>query len=219
MRHTSRFLAIGLVLAGSCRTGSSGGPDTTTTGDRPAVVANTRIRGVERKPALPKPDIRLTTVDGSPFSLLEDTRGYLTLLFFGYIGVGLDPDSPWREIVAVFFGIGMGLTLDEFALWLNLRDVYWEKEGRRSIDAVMVTAGIALLLLVGFRGWVDAADSVENEVFALAGGAAGVVSGLVRREVQGAVVGAGGLAGAVFLGGIHWLALHEWRRLRSWTMR
>lgn len=85
MRYPSGFLAIGLVFAGSCRTGSSGGPDTTVTGDRPAVVANARIRGVERKPALPKPDIRLTTVDGSPFSLLEDTRGYLTLLFFGYM--------------------------------------------------------------------------------------------------------------------------------------
>ena len=105
--------------------------------------------------------------------------GICALLFFGYIGVGLDPDSPWREIVAVFFGIGMGLTLDEFALWLNLRDVYWEKEGRRSIDAVMVAAGIALLLLVGFRGWVDAADSVENEVFALAGSAGFIAIGLM----------------------------------------
>jgi hypothetical protein len=95
--------------------------------------------------------------------------GICLLLFFGYVGVGLDPESPWREVVAVFFGIGMGLTLDEFALWLNLRDVYWEKEGRRSIDAVMVAAGIALLLLVGFRGWDDAATSVEDEVVALTG--------------------------------------------------
>jgi hypothetical protein len=96
--------------------------------------------------------------------------GICLLLFFGYLGVTLDPDSPWREIVAVLFGIGMGLTLDEFALWLNLRDVYWEKEGRRSIDAVIVAAGLAGLLLVGFRGWVDAATSVEDEVFATAGG-------------------------------------------------
>ena len=95
--------------------------------------------------------------------------GICALLLFGYIGIGLNLDSPWREMVAVFFGIGMGLTLDEFALWLNLRDVYWEKEGRRSIDAVIVAAGVALLILVGFRGWVDAANSVENEVFALAG--------------------------------------------------
>ena len=44
----------------------------------------------------------------------------------GYMGVAdRAPPSPWREIVAVLFGIGTGLTLDEFALWLNLKDVYW----------------------------------------------------------------------------------------------
>ena len=40
----------------------------------------------------------------------------------------------------MLFGIGTGLTLDEFALWLNLKDVYWEKEGRKSIDAVIIAA-------------------------------------------------------------------------------
>jgi hypothetical protein len=41
------------------------------------------------------------------------------------------------------------LTLDEFALWLNLRDVYWAREGRESIDAVILFGS---LLLVGFWG-------------------------------------------------------------------
>ena len=62
--------------------------------------------------------------------------------FFGYIGLAFGPGSPWREICAVGFGIGMGLTLDEFALWLELRDVYWLPDGRKSIDAVIVT-GVA----------------------------------------------------------------------------
>jgi hypothetical protein len=96
--------------------------------------------------------------------------GILLLLIFGWIGIAIAPDSPWREICAVFFGIGAGLTMDEFALWLNLKDVYWEQQGRRSIDAVIVTAALAGLLLVGFRGWVDAASSVEESVFAFAGG-------------------------------------------------
>ena len=46
---------------------------------------------------------------------------------------------PVVEFVAIAFGIGMGLTLDEFALWLNLEDVYWPAKGRQSIDAVVVT--------------------------------------------------------------------------------
>ena len=112
--------------------------------------------------------------------------GICLLLIFGYLGVALDPSSPWREIVAVMFGIGTGLTLDEFALWLNLRDVYWEKEGRRSIDAVIVAAGVAGLMLVGFRGWLDAATSVEDEVFAAAGsiGLIGIVIMLVNAAKE-----------------------------------
>ena len=59
--------------------------------------------------------------------------GILALLVFGYIGLAFEPESPWREIVAIFFGIGMGLTMDEFALWLNLEDVYWRRRaGSRS---------------------------------------------------------------------------------------
>jgi hypothetical protein len=112
--------------------------------------------------------------------------GILLLLVFGWIGVAVFPESPWREVVAVFFGIGAGLTMDEFALWLNLKDVYWEKEGRRSIDAVIVTAAICGLLLVGFRGWIDAASSVEDEVFAVVGslGAVGLVLVLVNAAKE-----------------------------------
>ncbi|HET6361753.1 MAG TPA: hypothetical protein VFH11_06815 [Gemmatimonadota bacterium] len=41
--------------------------------------------------------------------------------------------------------------------------------------------------------------------------------GLVRAEIQGDAVAAGVLAGALLLGGVHWLALHGWRRLHSMT--
>jgi hypothetical protein len=95
--------------------------------------------------------------------------GIIALLVFGYIGNGVEPQSPWREVAAIGFGIGAGLTLDEFALWLNLKDVYWSKEGRRSIDAVIVATGLALLALAGFHGWVRAADDVETAVFATVG--------------------------------------------------
>ncbi len=49
---------------------------------------------------------------------------------------------------AALFGAGAALTLDEFALWLHLEDVYWTAEGRSSVDAVM------LALLVGLLGFV-----------------------------------------------------------------
>lgn len=51
---------------------------------------------------------------------------------------------------AVVFGVGAALVLDEFALILNLADVYWAPQGRESIDAVVVFA--AALLVVGLGG-------------------------------------------------------------------
>ena len=112
--------------------------------------------------------------------------GILLLLIFGWIGVAVVPDSPWGEISAVMFGIGTGLTLDEFALWLNLKDVYWDKEGRRSIDAVIIAIAFTGLVMVGFRGLLDAADDVETGVFAVTGaiGALGIILAFVNAAKE-----------------------------------
>jgi len=106
----------------------------------------------------------------------------VTMMIMGYIGVTIAPPSPWHEIVAVFFGIGMGLALDEFALWLDLKDVYWSEQGRKSIDAVIIAATITGMILVGFTAWIDVAEKVEAIVFALVGafGFLGIVATVVN---------------------------------------
>jgi hypothetical protein len=86
--------------------------------------------------------------------------GILLLLVMGYLGLAVDPSSPWLELVAIAFGIGMGLTLDEFALWLNLQDVYWQEKGRQSIDAVVVTTALLVIALLGLQFWIDVYDAV-----------------------------------------------------------
>ncbi len=59
---------------------------------------------------------------------------------------GIDDEQPrWFRITAIAFGVGTGLLLDEFALWLNLEDVYWQQQGRQSIEAAC--AFVALLAL------------------------------------------------------------------------
>ncbi len=78
----------------------------------------------------------------------------------GYLGLAVEPSSPWLEFVAIAFGIGMGLTLDEFALWLNLEDVYWKEKGRQSIDAVVVTTALLAIALLGLQFWIDVYDAV-----------------------------------------------------------
>jgi hypothetical protein len=112
--------------------------------------------------------------------------GILLLLICGYIAVSIDPQSPWREIIAVLFGIGTGLTLDEFALWLNLKDVYWSKQGRASIDAVLIAAAISGLLLVSLRGWIDVTTEVADEVQAAVGGVGvlGIVLALINAAKE-----------------------------------
>jgi hypothetical protein len=95
--------------------------------------------------------------------------GILLLLIAGYVGVVIAPSSPWHEIVTVLFGVGTGLTLDEFALWLNLKDVYWSQQGRRSSDAVIVAATVTGMVLIGFTAWLDVATEVEDAVFAIVG--------------------------------------------------
>jgi hypothetical protein len=75
--------------------------------------------------------------------------GIALMLVCGFV-LALQPDSPWFELVAAGFGIGAGLTLDEYALWLHLEDVYWAEEGRQSVDAVVIAATVGGLLLLGF---------------------------------------------------------------------
>jgi hypothetical protein len=112
--------------------------------------------------------------------------GILLLLICGYVGVAIHPGDPWRGIDAVLFGIGTGLTLDEFALWLNLKDVYWEKEGRRSIDAVVIAAALSGMLLVSLRGWIDVTTDVADVVEAVVGtiGLVGVVLALINAAKE-----------------------------------
>jgi len=73
------------------------------------------------------------------------TVGYLWLVL---VGTERRPTAASRATAALY-GVGSALTLDEFALWLNLQDVYWAKQGRESIDAVAV---FGALLSIGVWG-------------------------------------------------------------------
>lgn len=78
--------------------------------------------------------------------------GILLLLAVGYVWLlQIGVASSWMSsLTAIAFGAGAALTLDEFALWLNLSDVYWERQGRVSIDAVVI---FGALLSIGVWGW------------------------------------------------------------------
>ena len=75
--------------------------------------------------------------------------GILLVLLSGLLEFRFSPDAPWREILAALFGVGAALTLDEFALWFHLDDVYWGEEGRKSIDAILIGGALGIALLLG----------------------------------------------------------------------
>jgi len=81
--------------------------------------------------------------------------GILLLLGVGYlwllqVGTGSVSGIQWAsQLTALLFGVAAALTLDEFALWLTFRDVYWEREGRLSIDAVLVFGALLSIAVWG----------------------------------------------------------------------
>ena len=67
------------------------------------------------------------------------------------VTLSVDGREPGFSVAATFFGIGAALVLDEYALILHLSDVYWEKDGRASVDAVFAAVAVAGLLIMGLH--------------------------------------------------------------------
>lgn len=76
--------------------------------------------------------------------------GIMLLLFTGLLFITYMPEpGPLANTFAALFGMGAALTLDEFAMWLHLEDVYWREEGRTSISALIVAVTITAALALG----------------------------------------------------------------------
>ena len=95
-------------------------------------------------------------IETKSFHLHHMVWGILGLLCVGYlwlaqIGTGEPGASQWASaMMAILYGICGALTLDEFALWLRLRDVYWLPQGRESVEAALMFG--SLLALGAFGG-------------------------------------------------------------------
>jgi hypothetical protein len=63
--------------------------------------------------------------------------GYLWLVQVGTGGNGRGGKTA-SNLTSITYGAASAVTLDEFALWLNLEDVYWARQGRESVDAVVL---------------------------------------------------------------------------------
>ncbi len=80
------------------------------------------------------------------------TFGIIGLLGVGYLWlleIGINERGEASRATSLAYGSGAALTLDEFALWLNLQDDYWTKQGRESIDAVVLFGSLLTISAIG----------------------------------------------------------------------
>jgi hypothetical protein len=104
-----------------------------------------------------------------PFRNLSADGRHIHHLVFGIAGllctgyawlvVSADRDAALR-VLALAYGVSSALTLDEFALWLNLQDVYWTEQGKVSVEAVMIFGGLLSIGVWGGRFIGSAAREV-----------------------------------------------------------
>jgi hypothetical protein len=135
-----------------------------------------------------------------PGSVVSDSGVHLHHLVFGIVTMMVAgtfsfagfTTTPLYEICAFLFGVGIGLTIDEFALWVHLDDVYWAKEGRSSVDAAVISVGALGLILLGARpfevdpgGFADVVGTAIAIVILLAV----VAICLAKQRLMHAVIG------------------------------
>jgi hypothetical protein len=115
--------------------------------------------------------------------------GIFTMMGSGVVSFALHDVGFWYELAAFAFGVGIGLTIDEFALWLYLDDVYWSREGRSSIDATLIAFAVIGLMVLGIAPFEVDTNSIGDLVATIVGTillvSALVVCFLKRRMVAG----------------------------------
>ena len=81
------------------------------------------------------------------------TFGVVLVMLSGLtlVTLSISGREPEFTLAAILFGIGAALVLDEYALILHLSDVYWEEDGRTSVDAVFAAVAVAGLLIMGLH--------------------------------------------------------------------
>jgi hypothetical protein len=131
--------------------------------------------------------------------------GILIIIGTGIVLVSESPKGAALDAAAAVFGIGVGLTVDEFALWLHLEDVYWAHEGRKSVDAIFCLLVITGTLIGGVSfltgrigtaaWWSSVAVIAVNLLFCLIC----MLKGKIVTGVVGIVISVVAIAGAIRL--------------------
>lgn len=117
------------------------------------------VRGITRRIRAREPGDAADPSDPGRRSVLRDITVGGVHIHHQVWGIGLvlgaaflefrfQPGTPWVEVLGIAFGAGAALMLDEFALTLYMRDVYWTAEGRASVNAVLLALVVGSLMVL-----------------------------------------------------------------------
>ncbi len=143
--------------------------------------------------------------------------GILIIIGTGIVLVSQQPRGAALDAAAAVFGAGIGLTVDEFALWLHLEDVYWTDQGRKSVDAIFCVLVITGALIggtefvtgrVGTTAWWSSVAVIAVNLLLCV---ICLLKGKVVTGVTGIVISVVALVGAVRLAKPgSWWAMHRY---------
>jgi hypothetical protein len=143
--------------------------------------------------------------------------GILIIIGTGIVLVSATPQGAGLDVAAAVFGVGIGLTVDEYALWLHLEDVYWTSEGRKSVDAIFCVLAVTGALIggadfltghVGTTTWWSSISIVTVDLLLCV---VCLLKGKVITGVIGIVIGFVALIGAIRLAKPRsWWATHRY---------
>ena len=143
--------------------------------------------------------------------------GILIIIGTGIVLVSAAPHGAALDVAAALFGVGVSLTLDEFALWLHLQDVYWTTEGRKSVDAIFCVLAVTGALVggttflsghVGTAAWWSSVSVLSVDLMLS-------VICLLKGKVTTGVIGTV-ISGVAFVGAVRlakpgsWWATHRY---------
>jgi len=106
-------------------------------------------------------DIVIGGGSGGTLHIHHYVWGLVLLAVSGFLTITLEA-ARWHPVLAIPFGIGLALVLDEFALLLQLKDVYWADAGRTSVDIAVLVAALLLLYYLGQCFWHDVARELRK---------------------------------------------------------
>jgi len=143
--------------------------------------------------------------------------GIMIIIGTGIVLISETPRGAALDAAAAVFGAGVGLTVDEFALWLHLEDVYWAEQGRKSVDAIFCVLVITGALVggadfvtgrIGTAGWWSSVAVIAVNLLLCA---ICLLKGKVVTGVIGIVISVVALVGAIRLAKPgSWWAAHRY---------